>query len=406
MIYNFITPGFFPTSIVGTPTNAQLEQMVQEAKPATTVGFIVYADTAPDVVTYPDLATSLWHKTTTGAATGYLYYYNGTAWTPLKVSPGALSGDAFVDGTIAVAKLTPGTPFYVVQTNGAGTTVVWTAPVDLFDSGSLPWSKFYPASGQDYFMVSSPSGTWTSATKEVAANLMAKVATAAVITSFSDLADDGVVTAQAVDGTLKSVSHQTYLELLTAAFNPITATAVGDKIAVYQSSATALNRMKTVTLDNLCPPTGVTAGTYGDITVRADGRISAIDTTKTVTTYATTDANLVALPTGVGYANAASIPHGLGARPSFCSVRLVCTDAAGDAGWAQNDEVEIAAVLFDEGGGSDYNPGYVVVPTTTAIMVMQPIAVSGRLIVNKGTGVTTGNTFTPTKWKLRGFAIK
>lgn len=404
MRFPFFTPGFYPTTIGSTPSNSQLEQMVVEEGLADYAGVVVMADAAPDVVFYPDLAKCVWHKTVAGAKTGYFYYYNGTAWTPTKVSPGTLTGDSFADGSIGIEKLTPGTPYYVPQVNAAGDAVVWVSAPSLFTNGSLAWGTFAYASAQDNFLCSNVGGDWSEITKAVAANKLSTAVAAAPITTINDIADDGIWCYQASGNLAKGISHIQYLETLINAYTELAATATDDKVAVLDVSDPAGIRMKAVTLDNLMPATGVTPGTYvggTGFTVRADGRISAVDTAGVGTIYSTATADLVALPTVAGDANSALIPHGLGTIPRMVSVRLVCTTT--DAGWAVNDEVDISAVMLDE-GGTDYNPLLVVSATSTHIRVMQPLAASGRFIPNKGTGAVV--TFTPGSWKLRGFAIK
>lgn len=404
MRFPFFTPGFYPTTIGSTPSNSQLEQMVVEEGLADYAGVIVLADAAPDVVTYPDLAKCIWHQTVAGVKTGYFYFYNGTAWTPTKVSPGTLTGDSFADGSIGIEKLTPGSPYYVPQVNAAGDAVVWVSAPSLFTNGSLAWGKLAYASAADNFLVSNIGGDWSEVTKAVAANKLSTVVAAAPITTIDDLADDGLWCYQATGNLAKGISHLQYIETLINSYTALATTAAGDKVAVLDVSEAAGVRMRTVTLDNLLPATGVTPGAYvggTGFTVRPDGRISAIDTSTVGTIYSTATADLVALPTVAGDANSALIPHGLGSTPRMATVRLVCTTT--DAGWAVNDELDFTAAMYDEGGTS-FNPLLVVSVTSTHIRVMQPLAVSGRLIPNKSTGAMV--TLTPGSWKLRGFAIK
>ena len=40
----------------------------------------------------------------------------------------------------------------------------------------------------------------------------------------------------------------------------------------------------------------------------------------------------------------ATSTHGLGAAPDFISLKLVCTDAGGDVGYSQNDEVHLSGL--------------------------------------------------------------
>lgn len=279
LLYQFLTPGFDPTSLGTTvPSNSQLLQMVQEARPAPLTGMVIEADLAPDVVTYPDKATSIWHLTVAGVRTGYLYYYNGTAWTPMKVSPGTLTGDAFADNSINIDKLEPGVPYYVPQTNGTATDVVWVSAASLFGMNSFATGKLSYASGQDYFMMSDVAGAWSGYTKTIAANKISQAANAVRVTTFSDINDDGIMIGKAADNTIQTISHQQYPETLIGSLNPLTATAATDKVLVLDTSAAAGAKAVAVELSNLLPPSGVAAGTYSNVTVTvgANGLVTNI----------------------------------------------------------------------------------------------------------------------------------
>lgn len=400
MNYPFWTPGFYPTSVVGTPSNSQLEQMVVESRPASGVGIVVESDTAPDVVLYPDLADSIWHQTSSGVKTGYLYYYNGTAWTPMKVSPGALTGSAFADGSIAITKLTPGTPYYVPQTNAAGDEVVWTSPADLFSAGSFAWGKFALASAADNFFCSNLGGTWSEVTKQVAANKLSTVPAATVITAFSDLDDDGLTTYETATTSVKGISHRRYLEMLIDAFTAETETADGDKVPVYDVSEAAGVRMKTVTLADLLPDKG-TAGTHIGITgITTDdkGRVIEVETTGSGKRFVS---DLLTIPLLAGTANEVSVEHGLGAAPTELTAVAVCQVI--DAGYPVGMVIPLEKIKFDTGSAA-YNGHYMVQADATKVYLTKPNLID-VLILQRTTSPTFVN-FTPGSWKVRITAVK
>lgn len=397
MNYPFWTPGFYPTSVVGTPSNSQLEQMVVESRPASGVGIVVESDTAPDVVLYPDLADSIWHQTSSGVKTGYLYYYNGTAWTPMKVSPGALTGSAFADGSIAITKLTPGTPYYVPQTNADGDEVVWTSPADLFSAGSFAWGKFALASAADNFFCSNLGGTWSEVTKQVAANKLSTVPAATVITAFSDLDDDGLTTYETATTSVKGISHRRYLEMLIDAFTAETETADGDKVPVYDVSEAAGVRMKTVTLANILPNKG-TAGTYAGvtgITTDAKGRVTAVTTGSGVVLVAAFKAT-GALPTVAGYSSGTTVTISptLGGAADRVELSLICTDPGGDGGYAQNDIIDVDTPQIQT------NAARAFFPVWTSADTLKVVRGNGTILIPDKSTCTLGS-FDSSKWQFR-----
>ncbi len=177
-LWSFITPGFLPTSVVGTPSNSQLEQMVQEAKPSEDAGMIVWSATAPDVVTYPDLALCVWGETAAGVPTGYFYTYNGVAWTAQKVVPGSISGASFADGSIGVSKLTPGTALYLLRTNAGATAAEWVQFSSLLTTNLITPAMLQNAVGAGYILRSGTGGVFTTVLLQTAVeNLSIPIAT-------------------------------------------------------------------------------------------------------------------------------------------------------------------------------------------------------------------------------------
>ena len=89
--------------------------MVQAAYPAADIGMIIRSATAPDVLTYPELARFHWEETATGA----VYRYNGSSWEYIKASV------TIPNGTISLGKLAVGsaTAYQILAVNNAGNEI-------------------------------------------------------------------------------------------------------------------------------------------------------------------------------------------------------------------------------------------------------------------------------------------
>jgi hypothetical protein len=78
--YLITIEGYDPTGGIGTPTNAELLQMVRESQCASDVGELVLSATAPDVVLYPILKRFRWVKTNLALVpTGEFYYHDDSS---------------------------------------------------------------------------------------------------------------------------------------------------------------------------------------------------------------------------------------------------------------------------------------------------------------------------------------
>lgn len=91
------------------------------------------------------------------------------------------------------------------------------------------------------------------------------------------------------------------------------------------------------------------------------------------------------------------LAHSLSASPSLIQLRLKCTDAGGDVGYSQNDEVIINPAGNDPGGST--HMGVSVVPDATNITIRYGLAATNCIgIMNKSTGAAAAAT--NTKWSL------
>lgn len=163
--YPFIYRGFDPTSVVGTPTNSQLLQMIAEAKPTfKQAGMFVISSSAPNVVTYPDLAFAIWLELNLGgtALTGNQYYYNGTTWVAIPLPAGAVTNAAIADGTIEIDKFSVagGAADQIIAVNAGATAFEFTTVVSKIANGSLSITKLAPPTAGDV-LYGNPSNQWT-----------------------------------------------------------------------------------------------------------------------------------------------------------------------------------------------------------------------------------------------------
>jgi hypothetical protein len=162
MNYPWLQEGLDLTTVVGTPSNSQINQAIHEAKPSATTGWIVWAEAAPDVVTYPDLARAIWGKLTGGVRSGEFYWYNGADWYPWTIPPGSLTGDAFADGSISVMKLAPGGSLQILRTKVVPANgVEWVDANSIFSANLIPVNSLANAPAAGYVLTSTTGGVWT-----------------------------------------------------------------------------------------------------------------------------------------------------------------------------------------------------------------------------------------------------
>jgi len=150
----FFVAGVDLSLLPSQATNAQILQAIQEAKPASGLGILIYQSTTPDVSTYTEYATFIWINTTTTE----LKYWNGTSWQ-------LITGKASIsDASVTISKLavTGGTALQLIRVNAAATAFEFVNPADLFSTNSFPLNKLVNAAGAGYVMYSGGGGVWSS----------------------------------------------------------------------------------------------------------------------------------------------------------------------------------------------------------------------------------------------------
>lgn len=167
-----------------------------------------------------------------------------------------------------------------------------------------------------------------------------------------------------------------------------------DEVLLVDASAADGSRASRATLGNLLPNKG-TAGTYTGVTgltTDPKGRVTGV-TTSTGTTLVIKSLTAAGIPSS----GAATFAHGLAAIPSLVRVVLKCTDAGGDVGYSQNDEVTIESTFMDN-GTNDF-PSFSVSANATNVYVTRYSNPAGSIyLMNRGTGVNAA--ITTSKWQV------
>lgn len=107
--------------------------MFRGSYPAPGIGYVIWSDTAPNVVLHPELATFDWNQTSGGVPTGHKFFWNGSSWEEFTTSAQP------ADGSIGPAKLTPGFPNYVLGTNISGTAVEFRSIATVIAATPIPF---------------------------------------------------------------------------------------------------------------------------------------------------------------------------------------------------------------------------------------------------------------------------
>lgn len=151
---NFFIPGIDPDSVSPWPaTQADMEVMFRQMYPATDLGMCIQQSSVPNVVTYTELATFLWLKTTTGE----LHYYDGAGWEKVRATTSIETSDV----TGVLDAFTGLGASKVLRRNAANNAYEWVSAGSLFSTNSFPVANLANAAGTGYVLTSTTGGAWT-----------------------------------------------------------------------------------------------------------------------------------------------------------------------------------------------------------------------------------------------------
>lgn len=352
-------------SALSSVTQAQLMQAINQIAPLSNIGGILFQSTTPDVAGNPRFARYVWMDSSSDPAVPK--YYNSGAGTWSAVSVSALSiTDAQISASaaIAVSKLAPGTARYVLRTNAAGTSPEYVTPSSILNSDELAVIKLTSNGGTSAYLKSSAGVTqWVSEATE----------RAAIAAALSGL--NPTVLTPGSNNTLLGTNGSGVVGF--AAINSLLA-----------NNAVGLNLL-------------AAGGAAASDVLKFDGSnwVKITPGLRVFDSHAA-NAGITTPATGTGLLSGAahSFAHGLASIPRSFRVVAYNTNAVAEAGYNQNDEVDIFSFYSAAGNLAIAS---ISADATYVYVSFNNVAMD---VSHKTTGVDT--TITEANWQLKVYAFK
>lgn len=332
-------------------TGTKLNQLVDNGYVGANRGMVIYTNSTPDTTGQPKLKRYIWLDTSANPPDLKVYNTNAAVWTNIYANA------VYADGSIGAGKLAASA---VNSTNIASDAVTASKILDATITGAKI-----------------ASGTITSANIADGTITYADIAGGGILTS--NLADAAITAPKLAANSVGTSNLQSGFALQGT--NIASATIQAVNIA---SNAVALTNLSM-------------SGASASYSVRVNTSGNALEWARPVFTNSTTVVSSSTLPnaaTGVQI-----LDHTLGVRPSYVRVVIVCTDSGGDAGWAENDEIEVATVTVTTG-----EQPYTVASDASNVYIGYDNAgvANGTIkVAHKSTGTRT--TVTQSKWKFKAY---
>lgn len=352
-------------SSLSSVTQAQLMQMVQQLAPLSNIGGILFQSTTPDVANNARFARYLWLDSTTDPATPK-YYNSGTlTWTSVAVAALSITNaEVAAAAAIAVTKLATGTARYVLRTNAAGTANEFVTPASILNSDELGVVKLTSNGGTDAYLKSTGGVTgWVSQATERAA----------------------------IAASLSGVSPT----ILTPGSNNTLLGTNGSGVVGFAAIGSLLSN-NAIGLSLLAA-----GGAAASDVLKFDGA-NWVKITPGLRVFESHSANagITTAATGTGLLSGAahSFAHGLTTIPRIFRVVAYNTNAVAEAGYNQNDEVDIFSFFAQTGN--------LCIASISADTSYIYVALNDNVIEvsHKTTGVATA--ITEANWQLKVYAFK
>jgi len=338
--------------------------MVTGLLPVSPNAWVWTSATAPDVVTYPILKRWIWVDLT-NPALPVKRCWNSTmsSWDLELPVAGSITGAMIADHTIGLVKLdvSAGSPLYVLRINGAGTTVEYTDPQNLFDATHRLPVDHLSLSAVGAYVLTSDGVTNTWVTK------------AAFFTS-------GVVPLTAISTSGAANPSVLSYDGATLAYRTVVAATANDTIPVTKLLHDAALNM----------PRTNAAGTALEWATPA--QIVATLLPYVTNGYQTPLANYQAVPVAGAVA---TFPHGLGSTPYRAGARLICQTA--EAGFTIGQVLDWAGMM--NSGSDDGALVYGVYWDSTNVYVAHPTDLNLNFYFSP-----TNDFLTAANWKVAAWA--
>jgi hypothetical protein len=317
---------------VSRVTGAQLNQLVDNAYPASNRGMIIVTNFAPSVTGVPRFTNYIWLDTSTAPPVVKAWDASTTNWVPAVVANGSITTAKLADLAVTQAKMAVGS----------------VATVNIIDSA-----------------VTTAKITDLNVTT-------AKIADSAVTTG--KILDGTILTADIADGQITSAK---------LAAGAVSAAAIGGK-SIYGTNLVD----GTITSINIASSGVVNSNIAVNAIQGTNIAASAIARTNLSFTLYTSSSGSFAMPAAGA---AGTFTHTLGAVPTIVRAVLRCTTT--DLNHSVGDEVNITS--FQNVVGADDYPAFSVIVDATTATVTRGSGASTITGINKTTGaaasITTGN---------------
>ena len=308
-------------------SKADLNQGFDTLQPESDIGYVISSQTAPDVVTYPALASFLWAELDgSNVPTGNLYYYNGTTWVLFGITDGA----NILDGTITLAKLSlaGANANDLIFVNGTATGFIFGSLLGAIATNTIAIDKLVKGAN-DTMLVTDSTGqiAWPTITSVVSPIVDAAVTEAFVNGTFTiaQISNTGALTNQVIAYQGLGVNYWAYPDQLLR----------DGQVSLAKTNVSAQTGLNLVR---------VNAGSTSLETVTAASVVTPL-VVSTLTARAANSGQL-ALPTPtVSNPNQVSWAHGLTSRPTKVWATVYCNTSDAVPGYVAGDEIPIETVF-------------------------------------------------------------
>jgi hypothetical protein len=338
-------------------TSSMVQQAIDTAQPYPQQGFIIAGQTPPNVVANAELRYFFWSKTDVNEdPIGEIYYYNGSSWTLFALIDGSLLANGSV--TLNKLSLTGSSPYYIIQVNSLGTSLIWTSIVNAIQNNTLPANKMLGVADANNYVLTSISGA---------------TAFTLLSTFFSSTVPVNVIP---INRLINGGANR-FLRMKADASAPdwLTVDLADILAAGYIAGQSIRRNVGNTGWEGFTPNTG----------------------TSLTLTRLTNAGAFYTIPASAGVL---TVAHGLGVTPVMS--RVVARNITPVDGYVAGDEVNVSAIIADLDANDTEASGFTVCSDATNITVASTTYSQGLNYALKTGGL---QTFDITKWKFNIYLL-